>query len=626
MNPRMELPLYLFHQGTNARAYRFFGAHRSYDLSAAVFRAWAPAARAVSVVGDFNDWNPSANPCTRVNDQGVWEAEIAELQPFTAYKFCITGQDGKRRLKNDPFAFHCEADTGNSSKYYPLSHCYQWNDAEWLAARAQQNPQQQPMSIYEVHLGSWRRFADGAPFSYRKLADELIPYVKQLGFTHIEVMPLTEHPFGGSWGYQTTGYFAATSRYGEPRDLMFFIDQCHQAGLGVILDWVPAHFARDAHGLAQFDGEACFEYADDRIGHHKSWDTAVFDYSKPEVRSFLLSSAMFWLEQYHVDGLRVDAVASMLYRNYDREDGQWLANEHGGAENLEVVSLLQQINSTVLERFPGAIMAAEESTAWPQVTRPPDVGGLGFNFKWNMGWMNDNLRYFALDPVHRKNNHNLVTFSFHYAFSENFILPISHDEVVHGKHSLLSKMPGDYNDKFTALRAFLGFMFAHPGKKLLFMGQEIGQFIEWNYQQELDWLLLEYASHKQLQTFVGQLNAFYRQQPALWQADDDHRGFAWICGDDCDNSVIAFRRIDRQGNELVCVCNFTPVARENYSIGVPEAGQWRVLFHTDDECFGGSGAYMGTSVHTQDNAMHGLPCALSLNLAGNSFVFLGRNM
>jgi len=624
MDHRMELPLYLFHQGTNTRAYRFFGAHRSYDHSAAVFRVWAPQAVAVSVVGDFNDWDRTAHPCARLNAQGVWEAEVPELQPFAAYKFCVTGQDGRQRLKNDPYAFHSEANTGTAAKYYPLSHCYAWQDEAWMHKRAQQNITTLPMSIYEVHLGSWRQFNDGAPFSYRKLAEELIPYVKELGFIHIELMPLTEYPFDGSWGYQVTGYFAATSRYGEPNDLMYFIDQCHQNDLGVILDWVPAHFPRDAHGLAEFDGQACYEYEDPREGEHKQWGTKVFDYSKPEVRSFLISGAMFWLDYYHADGLRVDAVASMIYRDYGREDGEWIANEHGGRENLEAVAFLQQLNKAVFEKFPGVIMAAEESTAWPLVTKPVHDGVLGFNFKWNMGWMNDSLRYFSLDPVHRKANHDCLTFSFHYAFSENYILPISHDEVVHGKCSLLSKMPGDYPEKFAGLRAFLGYMYAHPGKKLLFMGQEFGQFIEWNYQQELDWLLLEYESHKQLQDFTRALNRFYKTQPPLWQVDDSWEGFNWLVGNDSDNSVIAFRRIDKVGRELICVCNFTPVARENYHIGVPKPGRYEIVFSTDDKRFGGMDTYTGTTLHTKEETLHGQPCSLELSLPGLSVVFLAK--
>ncbi|MDR0530806.1 MAG: 1,4-alpha-glucan branching protein GlgB [Oscillospiraceae bacterium] len=624
MNQRAEVPLYLFHQGNNARAYRYFGAHRAFDLSGVAFRVWAPNARAVSVVGDFNGWEKSANPCQKVGDNGVWEAIIPEIQPFMAYKFCITGKDGRQRLKDDPFAFHAESNPGTASKYYPLTGCYAWGDGAWMKKRAEKNLYRSPMSVYEVHLGSWRRFPDGEPFSYRKLAEELIPYAKGLGYTHLEFMPVAEYPFDGSWGYQVTGYFAATSRYGEPKDLMYFIDQAHQAGLGVILDWVPAHFPRDAHGLAEFDGGPCYEYKDPRKGEHRQWGTKVFDFGRNEVRSFLISSASFWIDVYHADGLRVDAVASMLYLDYGREKGQWTPNQNGGHENLEAVEFLRKLNQAIFRDHPGVIMAAEESTAWPMVTKPVDKGGLGFNFKWNMGWMNDCLRYFSLDPVHRKANQNALTFSFHYAFAENYILPISHDEVVHGKCSLLSKMPGDYAEKFAGLRAFLGFMFAHPGKKLLFMGQEFGQFIEWNYKQELDWLLLEYESHRQIQEFVKALNLFYRKAAPLWQNDDSGESFRWISGDDTANSVIAFRRADRQGKELVCVCNFTPVTREHYKIGVPQAGSWKAVFNTDDKKFGGTGTLRKKTFQAAAQPMHNLPAALELTLPGLSVIFLER--
>ena len=623
MDKRIEVPLYLFHQGNNARAYRFFGAHRSLDLSGAVFRVWAPNARAVSVVGSFNDWDKTANPCYRLS-QGVWEAAVDELQPFAAYKFCIIGRDGRQRLKDDPYAFHAESYPGTASKYYPLTGCYAWEDAAWMKKRAARDIYASPMSIYEVHLSSWRRYPDGELFSYRKLAEELIPYAKDLGYTHLELMPVTEYPYGGSWGYQVTGYFAATSRYGEPKDLMYFIDKAHQAGLGVILDWVPAHFPRDAQGLAEFDGSPCYEYADPKKGEHKQWGTKVFDYGKNEVRSFLISSAMFWLDYFHADGLRVDAVASMLYLDYDRKAGEWSPNAKGGRENLEAVSFLQHLNQMVFRDYPGVVMAAEESTAWPLVTKPVHDGGLGFNFKWNMGWMNDSLRYFSLDPIHRKENQSALTFSFHYAFSENFILPISHDEVVHGKCSLLSKMPGDYHEKFAGLRSFLGYMFAHPGKKLLFMGQEFGQFIEWNYQQELDWLLLDYESHRQMQGFVKALNRFYKKCPALWEVDGSWEGFQWLAADDTKNSVIAFRRVGKAGKELVCVCNFTPVTREGYRIGVPQAGEWKIVFSTDDKKFGGNAVCRKKTYEAKEEEKHGLPASLELTLPGLSVMYLEK--
>ncbi|MDR1465510.1 MAG: 1,4-alpha-glucan branching protein GlgB [Oscillospiraceae bacterium] len=617
-----DVPVYLFHQGNNAKAYQFFGAHFVDPAAGVVFRVWAPQAAAVSVAGDFNGWDPDAAPMEQLGG-GIWECTVPGVEPFAAYKFCVTGRDGKQRLKADPFAFHSETRPGTASKFYDLRG-YSWRDDSWIRERARRGPAAAPMNIYEVHVGSWRRYPDGEPFSYRKLADELIPYAADMGYTHLELMPLSEYPFDGSWGYQVTGYFSVTSRYGEPRDFMYFVDRCHQARLGVILDWVPAHFPRDAHGLVEFDGGPCYEYADPRRGEHKQWGTKVFDFGRKEVQSFLLSAASFWFDWYHVDGLRVDAVASMLYLDYGRNAGEWLPNRKGGRENLEAVALFQKLNKAVFRDYPGVIMAAEESTAWPMVTKPPEDGGLGFNFKWNMGWMNDCLRYFSMEGIHRKNNHNCLTFSFFYAFSENFILPISHDEVVHGKHSLIGKLPGSYEEKFAGLRAFLGYMIAHPGKKLLFMGQEFGQFIEWNYQQELDWLLLDYENHRQLQDFTRQINRFYRDTPALWEIDDGWEGFSWISEDDNINSVIAFRRRDSQGRELICVCNFTPVPRQNYRIGVPEPGKYRILFSTDEPRFGGQSPDPAVLLPAQPEAMHGQDQSLVLTLPGLSVQFLTR--
>ncbi len=616
-----EVPVYLFRQGTNFAAQKYFGAHlvEQGGQSGVVFRVWAPHARAVSVVGDFNDWVPGSHPMSKVDGDSVWEVFIPGVQQYDVYKYCVTTPGDQLLFKSDPFAFHAETRPSNASKVFDVEG-YPWQDDAWVRTQKKTDAVHSPMNIYEMHMGAWKTKEGDLPYNYSELADELVPYLQKMGYTHVELLPITEYPFDGSWGYQVTGYFAPTSRYGTPYDFMSFVDKMHRAGIGVILDWVPAHFPKDGYGLYMFDGAPCYEDPNPKRGEHKGWGTMVFDYGKPEVQSFLVSSAMFWLEQYHIDGLRVDAVASMLYLDYDRKDGEWEPNCYGDNKNLEAISFLHKLNSAVHDKFSHKYMIAEESTAWPMVTKPVEEDGLGFQFKWNMGWMNDMLSYMSTDPLFRKGNHNKVTFSFFYAFSENFVLPISHDEVVHGKGSLINKMPGNYEEKFANLRTFYGYMMAHPGKKLLFMGQEFAQFVEFNEAKQLDWMLLDYDSHRQMQQCVADLNHFYAETPAFWQVDDSWEGFQWVVPDDADQSVIAFLRKDAAGKMVLVVCNFNPVLRQGYTLGVPNSGTYKELLSTDDAKYGGLGLH-NTSVRSKKNPMHGFDYSIAVDLPPMSTMY-----
>ena len=604
-----------FYGGTNSEAYRYLGAHRTRrsGKDGYVFRTWAPNAAHVSVVGDFCGWNGYDHPMTR-NADGFWECFVAGLKRYDTYKFAVTSQRGDTVLKTDPYAFHAETRPGTAGKLYDLGG-YRWGDDEWRKNRAKAPIDRAPLNIYEVHLGSWRRRENGDFYDYRTLAHELADYVLDLGYNCVELMPVTEYPLDDSWGYQCTGYFAATSRYGTPKDFMYFVDHMHRKGISVLLDWVPAHFCKDEHGLIDFDGTSCYEYADPNKREHEGWGTRVFDYGRGEVKSFLLSSAAFWLREFHLDGLRVDAVASMLYLDYGRENGRWTPNKDGGHENLEAIDFLRALNETAFSVDPNVLMVAEESTAWPLVTRPAKDGGLGFNLKWNMGWMNDMCHYLKLDPWFRQFHHKDITFSLMYAFSENFVLPISHDEVVHMKGSLRGKMPGDDWQQLAGVRAFTAYLLAHPGKKLTFMGAELGQWHEWDFASQLDWYLLENQENQQTQQFFKDINRFYLSQSPLWSIDFSWEGFEWLVADDNCNNVVVFVRRDREGRELIAAVNFSPVGQAEYRFGVPPKKTYREVFTTDLAAYGGTGDWCNEEpIETEGIPSHGKPCSLCVKI------------
>jgi 1,4-alpha-glucan branching enzyme len=616
----------LFNEGTHGRLYEKLGAHRARirDAEGTYFAVWAPNAEAVSVTGSFNDWNKDSHPLAQRGSSGIWEGFIPGVEKGALYKYFVRSQfSGYRADKADPFSIFNEIPPKAASIVWDLN--YSWGDREWMAGRRERNALEKPISIYEMHLGSWRRVPEegNRSLSYREVAPRLVEYLKQTGFTHVEFLPIMDHPFFGSWGYQITGYFAPSGNYGTPQDLMFLIDLLHQNGYGVILDWVPSHFPADEHGLAYFDGTHLFEHADPRQGYHPEWNSYIFNYGRHEVRSFLISNALFWLDKYHVDGLRVDAVASMLYLDYARRDGEWVSNRFGGRENLEAIDFLKRFNSTVYENYPDVQTIAEESTSWPMVSRPVYTGGLGFGLKWDMGWMHDTLKYFAQDPVYRKYHHSNITFRMLYAFHENFVLPLSHDEVVYGKRSLLGKMPGDDWQRVANLRLLLGYMYAQPGKKLLFMGAEIAQWSEWQHDGSLDWDVLKNPLHAGVQKWVSDLNHLYRSVPALHELDSDPAGFEWIDCNDADASIVSLLRKGRAKDPTaIVVCNFTPVLRPNYRIGVPAGGVWRERLNSDSRDYGGSGAGNMGGVEASPLPCHGRPFSLPLVLPPLSILFL----
>ena len=621
-----EFDLYLFHQGTNYHAYEMLGAHfvERDGKKGVRFAVWAPHAKSISVVGDFNEWDTRVNPMTRGRDGEIWEVFIPDIEEGAVYKYAIEPQwGGPRIMKADPYGFYAEKKPNTASRVYDLSK-YEWKDGAWFEQKKKESSYERPMLTYEVHAGSWRRTKDGEYLSYRDLADQLIDYVKKMNYTHIEFMPLCEHPFDGSWGYQITGYYAVTSRFGTPDDFRYLVDKAHENGIAIIMDWVPGHFCKDEQGLRHFDGQTLYESDNEQLAENWEWGTTNFDYGRTEVQSFLISNAMFWFEEFHIDGLRIDAVANMLYLNYGRKDGEWTPNKYGDTGNLEAMDFLKKLNESIFKYHPQALMIAEESTAWPLISKPVYMGGMGFNYKWNMGWMNDMLKYMSLDPIYRKWNHDKVTFSFMYAFSENFVLPLSHDEVVHGKCSLISKMPGDYWQKFAGLRTFFAYWIAHPGKKLLFMGGEFGQFIEWNYDDSLDWHLpQQYPMHKKMLEYSRALNKFYCDHKALWQVDFDWNGFQWIDCNDNENSIVSFiRKAEDPSDYLVAVCNFTPEVRHGYRIGVPEKGSYIEVFNSDDEAFGGSGVKNEGEIKTEDVKWHDRDQSIVLTIPPMATIYL----
>lgn len=619
-----DLPVYLFKQGNNCEAYRYFGAHieQRAGETGVVFRVWAPHATAISVVGDFNSWKPGSHPMRKVDNDSVWELFIPGMKEYDVYKYCVTTRAGDLVYKADPYAFHAETRPSNGSKVYDLNG-FVWHDEAWQNAQKKADVINGPMNIYEMHAGSWKQKEGGLPYNYSELADELIPYITEMGYTHVELLPVMEYPFDGSWGYQVTGYYAPTSRYGSPDEFKQFVDACHQNGISVILDWVPAHFPKDDFALARFDGTALYEHQDPRLGEHIQWGTYIFNYGRKEVANFLLANALYWMDIFHIDGLRVDAVASLLRLDFCKEEGQWLPNVYGGSENLEAIEFLKHMNSVIAEREPGALMIAEDSTAWPGVTKKVDEGGLGFSLKWNMGWMNDFLSYIKLDPIYRKYHQNKLTFGMAYHYAENFVLVLSHDEVVHTKSSMIGKMPGDVWQSFANLRLSYGFMMGHPGKKLLFMGGEFAQYSEWSEARSLDWHLLQYADHQEMQAYVKELNHLYAEEPAFWAEDFDPNGFQWIECDDAESSIVSFVRRSEE-KELVFLCNFTPVVHRGFSLGVPQEGVYHERLNSDAARFGGSDVINAVPLQSKAEPAGRCPFRVELDVPPLGMVILER--